>query len=181
VLIVVVVVFAFTNSAVRTRWQELNASYNAQGVQGVGNGRLFLWDQAWSDFRASPPERQLLGSGLGASSVLTSQRIGTPFTAHTDLLEMLVSVGVLGSAVLVSLLIALGRALLRANRVLRRHGEEALATLAVSAAAAFGTAALLTGFFAYAGATVPGMAMLGYALGRADAARTTEPLAVPAE
>ena len=164
-LIVLVTITTLSSSSVGLRWSEIGVRYQSEGAARAGSGRLFLWDQAIRNFEEAPVSNQLFGSGLRSSRIFTLNRIGTDYSAHSDAFELLVSAGVIGSAVIASLLVALSLKLARVPGLLRSRKMAWLGTLAIASACAFVASALLNGFFFYTSAAVPGMAFLGYALG----------------
>jgi hypothetical protein len=168
-VVALLLVTAVAVPSVRHRWLDVYQAGEGRSFALAGSARGYLWRQAWLDFQELSPLHKLIGSGLGTSAILTNARVGQPFWAHTDLLELLVSVGVAGTIVVLALVVALGFWIARARGALRRRGSEWLWLLGLGTALAFIPVALLVGFLTYPSATVPSLALIGYVLGRADA------------
>lgn len=168
-VVALLIVAAVAIPSVRHRWLDVYQASEGKGIQFAGSGRGYLWHQAFLDFRELSAGHKLVGSGLGAAAILTKTRTGVPYWAHTDLLELLVSVGVVGTIVVLALVVALGFWLARARDALRDRGADWLWLLAIGSALAFVPVALLVGYLTYASATIVSLALVGYVAGLADA------------
>jgi hypothetical protein len=157
------------------RWSHaLNGGYQpsasapvaAPSVEWAGSGRGWLWHQAFRNWRERDVVHQALGSGWSASAYYTAKREGTPYAAHDDVLELLVSVGVLGVLVSGAIVAVFAAALWRARSRLTAHGELRLWLVGVGAAGAVAAMALITGFLTYTTGAIPMALLLGAVIGR---------------
>jgi hypothetical protein len=171
VVLALLVAAPLASSNVRTRWSEAPHELRTRGLAWVGSGRGYLWSQAFKDWEHARPLNELVGSGYYSDVNLTRERIGTGFAAHSDVIELLVSVGVVGLALYAGLVGYVGVLLLRARSSLVAHASAWFWVLGIAAAGAFLTLSVLTGFIRYTSSSAPGLLFLGYALGVAASYR----------
>jgi O-Antigen ligase len=160
--------------SVRQRWVDIYRAAEGPGIPGTGSGiefagsaRGYIWKQALIDFRELSPLHKAIGAGFGASAIMTGARTRHPLWAHSEPLELLVSVGVIGTAVVLGLAVLLGVQLARSRIPLRRADLHWLWVIAIATAVAFIPIALLVGFLVYPSATIPVFALFGFVLGLA--------------
>jgi hypothetical protein len=144
--------------SVRQRWLEIPSSIATRGVAWAGSGRGELWQYAWHDFIHNSLLEKLVGSGYYSTIYLTRQRIGTGYAAHTDVLELLVSVGIIGLAIFAALTVLVVSYLAALLQTADRGWRF---TYAATAFASFSVLALLTGFIRYTAASIPGLLLIG--------------------
>jgi hypothetical protein len=99
VLVALAVAAIFVSGAagvVEARFHQGQARGEYQSFRDIGSGRGEIYSAALDGWRASPPFDWVVGSGLTAILRFERERLGQEFVGHSDAIEALVGLGVVG-------------------------------------------------------------------------------------
>jgi hypothetical protein len=114
VLIALAVVAIFVSGAagvVEARFHQGQARGEYQSLSGIGSGRGDIYSAALDGWRDSPPLNWVIGTGLTSILRFERERLGETFVGHSDAIEAMVELGLVGLAGLILIwAVLIGRA-----------------------------------------------------------------------
>jgi O-antigen ligase len=87
-----------TNQVVTERLLKSEQSGEFSQISSAGSGRGEIWSNAIVSWQDAGPVAWLFGTGLRSLPGLSQKAFGTPFTGHSDLIEIGVQLGLVGLA-----------------------------------------------------------------------------------